>query len=245
MTTVLTLMGQLQSANSEAEVKNCLLQLAEHIKFEFFLLGVLWPISATNTDYFELDNYPEAWKRHYKTNGYLGRDPVFQYAVSNYLPVGWHQLLTCKTQKPTNRDVLIDAKRFGLNSGFTVPIHGAFGQVGVMNFATATLENADIQVMTPAVEKVQLLIPTLQQTIKRIRINQLSKAASLLTKREIECLLWATEGKSAWEISKIIGCSEHTAIFHLKNASGKLGASNRYQAISKAILSGVVRPAFG
>ena len=61
-----------------------------------------------------------------------------------------------------------------------------------------------------------------------------------LTARERECLRWAAVGKTTWEISRVVDISEHTARFHLRNACTKLSASNRQQAIAKAIQAGLL-----
>jgi LuxR family quorum sensing-dependent transcriptional regulator len=62
-----------------------------------------------------------------------------------------------------------------------------------------------------------------------------------LTPRERECLQWAATGKSEWEISQILGISEHTSEKHLLNAKTKLGAVNRVQAVAEAIRRGYIR----
>jgi len=61
-----------------------------------------------------------------------------------------------------------------------------------------------------------------------------------LTLRETECLGWAAQGKSEWEISQILGISEHTAEKHLINARVKLGAVNRVHAVATAIRQGLI-----
>lgn len=61
-----------------------------------------------------------------------------------------------------------------------------------------------------------------------------------LTPRELECLQWAAIGKSEWEISQILGISEHTSEKHLLNAKTKLGAVNRVQAVAEAIRRGYI-----
>jgi LuxR family quorum sensing-dependent transcriptional regulator len=61
-----------------------------------------------------------------------------------------------------------------------------------------------------------------------------------LTPRERECLQWAAIGKSEWEISRILGISEHTSEKHLLNAKTKLGAANRVQAVAEAIRRGYI-----
>ncbi len=63
-----------------------------------------------------------------------------------------------------------------------------------------------------------------------------------LTKRELECLQRAADGKTNSEIGQILGVSKRTVIFHLQNAAGKLNTSNRYHSIAQAISHGLVKP---
>ncbi|BFT32289.1 hypothetical protein D210916BOD24_34650 [Alteromonas sp. D210916BOD_24] len=59
-----------------------------------------------------------------------------------------------------------------------------------------------------------------------------------ITKRELECIRWASEGKTSWEISQILNISERTANFHISNYIQKTGSTNRQQAIAKCLLKG-------
>ncbi|HEX2255768.1 MAG TPA: helix-turn-helix domain-containing protein [Afifellaceae bacterium] len=61
-----------------------------------------------------------------------------------------------------------------------------------------------------------------------------------LSPREIECLKWAAEGKTAWETSHILSISERCVRFHLDQARGKLGCLTKVQAVAKAIAIGIV-----
>lgn len=56
-----------------------------------------------------------------------------------------------------------------------------------------------------------------------------------ITAREHECLLWAGEGKTDWEISIILGISRSTVVKHIGSARRKLGAANKAHAIALAI----------
>ena len=62
-----------------------------------------------------------------------------------------------------------------------------------------------------------------------------------LTQRETECLTWTASGKTSWEISVILGVSESTATFHLRNAVAKLEANNRTHAAVKALHLGLIK----
>lgn len=70
--------------------------------------------------------------------------------------------------------------------------------------------------------------------------EQQNENTPYLTKRELEVLRWAKEGKSAWEISAILAITERTVKFHLSNIFNKLDVNNRYQAIAKAFSFGLL-----
>lgn len=61
-----------------------------------------------------------------------------------------------------------------------------------------------------------------------------------LTQREKQLLMWAAEGKTAFETSQIVGISINTVQFHFKNIITKLCASNKMQAVAKASLLGLL-----
>ncbi len=64
--------------------------------------------------------------------------------------------------------------------------------------------------------------------------------APALTPRELECLRWTMEGKTAWELGRILGIAEQTAVRHLFNASTKLECVNKHQAVLKALRLGLI-----
>ena len=62
----------------------------------------------------------------------------------------------------------------------------------------------------------------------------------MLTPRETEVMDLVSQGKSNWDISRILGCSEHTISNHISSILKKLNASNRAHAVAKAIFKGVI-----
>jgi LuxR family quorum-sensing system transcriptional regulator SolR len=55
-----------------------------------------------------------------------------------------------------------------------------------------------------------------------------------LTLKEREVLQWMSQGKTAWEIGRILAISERTVKFHLHNVYAKLDVANRAQAVNAA-----------
>lgn len=64
--------------------------------------------------------------------------------------------------------------------------------------------------------------------------------SELLTTREREVLKWACAGKTVWEAATILGLSDATIKFHLKNTYSKLQVSSRAQAVAAAIDLGIL-----
>jgi len=68
-----------------------------------------------------------------------------------------------------------------------------------------------------------------------------------LTPREKECMTWIANGKTAIEISIILGISKTTVTTHLECSKRKLGASNISHAVAIAMKGGIIdihTPAF-
>ena len=61
-----------------------------------------------------------------------------------------------------------------------------------------------------------------------------------LTAREIDVLELVTEGLSNKAIAERLGISDQTVKFHLASIMGKLGASNRTDAVRRAVRGGLV-----
>ncbi|MNI59337.1 Transcriptional activator protein LuxR [compost metagenome] len=55
-----------------------------------------------------------------------------------------------------------------------------------------------------------------------------------LTRREKECLAWASEGKTTAEIAAILGITPRTVTYYIQQVLGKTHSTNRDQAIAKA-----------
>lgn len=64
--------------------------------------------------------------------------------------------------------------------------------------------------------------------------------APALSGREREVLLWAAQGKTAWETAAILGISPKTVEFHLGNCGRKLGATSKAQTILAAARKGLL-----
>lgn len=129
-----------------------------------------------------------------------------------------------------------DAGEFKLKDGLAFPIVTLDGQIVMVSLGGEQVDMSGLEfgmislVATYAIGRAMQLVSPPERTIEHID----------LTPRERECLKWAAVGKSEWEISQILGISEHTSEKHLLNAKFKLGAVNRVQAVAEAIRRGYI-----
>lgn len=65
--------------------------------------------------------------------------------------------------------------------------------------------------------------------------------AQRLTPKELEILAWIQQGKTSWEIGRILKITERTVKFHVGNACRKLGANSRTQAVAIAMREGFLK----
>lgn len=88
---------------------------------------------------------------------------------------------------------------------------------------------------------LELLVPHMHVALVKV-LSQIkpshpkSRVPNLkLSPRELEILHWLRVGKTNWEISQILGLSEHTVKNQVRNILLKLHVHNRAQAVAKAI----------
>lgn len=76
--------------------------------------------------------------------------------------------------------------------------------------------------------------------MRRPKMEAMKRGTPVLSNREKEVLEWLKEGKSSWDISRILQISRNTVNFHIKNLFKKLNVFNRTQAVSEALRRGII-----
>jgi len=172
-------------------------------------------------------------------------DPTVQYCAQNITPMSWDGRTVMKSESGELRRFMSEASDFGINNGVSFPVHTAQGDFAMLSFARESLSQPSSACIQRVLPLGQLFTAYLHEAVRRIfDSDALALSKVDLTQREKECLLWATEGKTTWETSRILRISERTVTFHLQNVQGKLGVSNRQQAVARAVSLGIIEPQF-
>ncbi len=208
--------------------------------FDTFVYALRVPEYFASSKLVVVDGYPSSWVNHYFERSFYEIDPVMEYSSKHIVPIEWHNLRIDKDSR--QKDMMNEARAFGVKSGVTMPIHSPHGELGVLSFALDRDAPYSNEVTSYSMPYIQLLASYTHEALRRICGLVDGDDGQYLTQREKECLKWAADGKSAWEIGNILNISERTVNFHLNNIVQKLGVSNRQHAVAKATLKGIIQP---
>lgn len=181
-------------------------------------------------------SYSSNWLYTYGKNGYAEVDPVLQSAVSSFQTQVWEQTYE-GARSPKQLEFIEEARSFGLTHGITT------GMVErTKNFATFfSFAGGDRKGSTRYIDLLQYLLPYLHRVLIANTCTPLSNRVKGLSPREAAVLVWMKQGKTNWEISRILGVSERTIRFHVEGIFSKLDVSSRTQAVAYAMEHGLAK----
>lgn len=237
--------GKLRALDACADVgqlTDAITRLLAPLHIEHWYYAVDLPLVNEHPDQLHFGTYPEAWVRHYFDQGYIRIDPVISHCHDRAVPLTWQeaQRTSARVVDPHLHQIrrfFNEAREAGLGSGISIPLHGPGVTWGLMSYASTNMEERDFIALLP---ELHLMAHFVHEAARRIGRATVGETLPTLTRRERECLAWAAAGKTSWEIGQVLNISERTAIFHLQNATRKLGVSGRQAAIARAVQLGLV-----
>ena len=158
-------------------------------------------------------------------------DHIKRYCLNESTPINYRELFFA--EKGKNKLRLADGVFNQEQVELVVPINGLGSEFSCFIFSIP-----QHWIQTGLLEKLGwywlMLSPFIYSRYRKKVIDNQNP----MTKRELECIKWAAEGKTAWEISQLLTISQRTVEFHLANCISKTDSINRQQAIVKCILKG-------
>ncbi len=189
-----------------------------------------------------LATFPGAWVERYLSHGYGDVDPTFQAALGTILPFSWRDVSARNDLSSGQRRVFDEARDFGLVAGATVPIHGPDSGLSTLNVSGGKDERQFDEIYQANRQNLLWIAAQTHEAFLRLSEDAPDEDRIRLTDRERDCLLWTARGKTAWEVGQILSISEETVLFHLKNATRKLGVFSKHHAVVKAVMKGHIIP---
>ncbi len=237
----LAFIDALKRAHSTQEVCNALVEVTRPFGVSTVLAGVM-PGPGARARAAELESrvllwdWPKDWFDHYAAQNYIEVDPVIGYLRTFRRAVAWDTAARTLAGGRDAERVYSEARAFRLNDGYAVPMVTIEGDIVMIS-----LGGEEVDLRDSATEVISLLATfAAGRALEVSATGNAYERKPTLSQRETECIRWAAVGKSEWEISQILGISEHTAEKHLLSAKRKLQASNRAHAVAEAIRHGYI-----
>ena len=227
------------SAPDESTWFGALAKLSEQWGFDKILLGILPRPTIRIEDAFIRSTYAPSWRDAYEKRGLVNIDPTVTHSVTRSAPLLW----TPELFAGPAQTMYEEASAYGLRAGVTLPIHGPKQEWGMLCFVNDSNPAGDF---CRHVDNVLPNLVLLRDLVLDSSQHHLTAHAQplipQLTPRERECLAWTAQGKSTWEISHILNCSEAVVNFHVKNIRAKFGVNSRRAAAVIATQLGLIDP---
>lgn len=178
--------------------------------------------------------YSNDWLYNYGKRGYATVDPVLQSLLSSFKTQVWEQTYKA-TSSPKECEFIEEARSYGLKHGITMGLPDRSRRFASF-FSFAGGDPKDTQRYKGLIE---YLITYLHRVLIANTHMPLSHRVRGLSPRETSVLMWMKQGKTNWEISRILGVTERTVRFHVESIFGKLDVSSRTQAVAFAMEHGL------
>ncbi len=226
---------QFSAAENEQQLFQRIAAYSKRLGFEYCCYGIRVPLPVSKSAVAIFDTYPDGWMAHYQAQDYIKIDSTVRDGALTTNMIVWpdvDEVAPCPLWE--------DAREAGLSVGIAQSSWAARGAFGLLSIARHAdrLTPAEIDMLTLQTHWLANLSHSL---MSGFMVPKLAPAASVvLTAREREVLCWTAEGKTACEIGQILGIAERTVTFHVNNVLVKLGATNKVQAVVKAVSAGLI-----
>jgi DNA-binding CsgD family transcriptional regulator len=223
------------------EFRSEVVRFAHELGFNTVSATVVFDHSLRESEFDTVDNTPEAFHEVFQNQSNWRRDPVMQHCKRHSVPIIWDQTTYVASGAA---DMWEEQAQFGYRAGIALALHMPEGR----HFFLGVDRDKDLPGEAPALTRIvadlQLFAVHAQEAAWRVvmpKVPATSSSTTHLTPRELECLRWTMDGKTAWEVGAILSVTERTAVLHISNAMRKLDCSTKHQAVLKALRLGLIR----
>ena len=231
----------IRRTTTAAELQKQVILFAHELDFELANLVTVFDHSDSPSDFFTVDNTPDAYKAAYHDPCLGQADPVMQHCKRSSTPIIWDQ----DTYVSSGRGGLWEYQaRYGYKSGIAVAIHSVGGRHIFLGLDRSRPIPKDPNVRAHLLTELRAFARSANEVAFDIfdprGTDKLSFKPALST-LEIEILRWSMDGVSPAEIARITRIDLNIIASDIHNIIRKLGCSSKYHAIIKAIRLGLLK----
>lgn len=227
----------ISESDDKAAFERRLVDFAQRLDFGIVAAAVAVERPGRATLFEMVGNTPAGFQDASRSPDAAARDPVMRRLKTTSIPFVYDQALYVRDGAG---DLWEEQAPWGYRTGVSIALHlpgGVHFMLGVDREAPLPRSEAAILRL---MGDLQLLAAYAQDRAVRVLVGQPTQSPSTLSAREIEVLRWTRDGKTAWEVSKILGLAESTVNSHVRNIMGKLGVNSKHLAVTKATGQGLL-----
>ena len=189
--------------------------------------------------YYDSIDFSDEFITQYIEGRYHENSAVIRTLYNTWEPQNWQSSWSTNMDRYSVSSMQL-AKEFGYMDGWTQLIrHTNNLTLSAISFAGKRVERDQ-----RAKAIMKYIIPHLAESLKSVfnsRLTQVRESTRLnVTARELEILKWVEKGKTNWDISMILSCSERVVKWHVGNLMRKLNALNRTHAVAIGFQHGLL-----
>jgi DNA-binding CsgD family transcriptional regulator len=225
------------AAKSREELQDQIVRFTRGLGFQTVTVMAVIDQPLGESEFICIDNAPSAYREILEDLNGAKRDPVMQHCKRKSLPIVWNQSTYIEAGA---EDMWEEQARFGYRSGIGFALHMPGGRhfaLGVDRDKEFPKDPVEVTRITAA---VQLFAVYAQEAAMPLLSPAVVGPDAALTSRELETLRWTIEGKTAWEVGRILGIAENTVVRHTQSATQKLACANKHHAAVKALRTGLI-----
>jgi DNA-binding CsgD family transcriptional regulator len=234
---IATFEAHCQGATTLDDLKSMVDAIVREFGFRWFTLVHNVDLNRKGRKTLLLTTYPSVWVEEIVEARLYLEDPVHAACTRTVSGLTWDKIGNYIDPTGRQKSIIERGRAHGLAAGFTMPIRMRNEPEAM--FTVARQHDEDISspdlfcarlIGTIAFERARTLLGA----------DEHSRAPVPLSPRQIECVALVGQGKSDWEIGKILGLSSDTAHEYVETARKRYGVSRRTQLVVRAIHDGHV-----
>ena len=216
-------------------------KFAQNLGFKTVSAAMVFDRVSRRPEFVTVDNTPPAFEEKFNSEERALRDPVMQHCKTSSRPIAWSQSTYVRAKQGDHWE---DQAAFGYQSGIAMALHLPGGRHFFLGVDLDGRLTSKPDQLRRQVADLQLFTMYAQEAASRVLLpasRESAEPAPCLTPRELEALRWTLDGKTVWEVGRILSISEAMAVSQLSHAMRKLHCVTKLQTALKARRLGLLR----
>ncbi|CAM8658570.1 LuxR family transcriptional regulator [Sphingobium cupriresistens] len=238
-------LGQFVSSCGEVKdefaLKELLAEITPSLGFDQFALVSHVDLMKAKREAMVITSYHEGWIERSLLGNYYVDDPVHAASMRTVTAFLWSFIPTMIRLTRRQRQILEEAKPYGLAEGLTIPVQAPGEYRGSCSFGGSKAVELTVDLLGAA-QLIGMFAFEAARRLQRARwlpgVEQPEVPA--LSQRELDCIDLVACGKTDPEIGVILGISRYTVRQYVDEAMRKYDVYKRTELVVRALFDGQI-----